>query len=139
MGEQETKLEPMNARFAKTMEILTLACLILVVVPGLAYIILTSGFVGVNSAYHHWGQPAYQFWEATKGIKISGYAWFLEDLADMDCLTLVGVLVLALIPVLSIVSAMFKMDRKYKIICVIIIIELVIAIIRPILIGGIGH
>lgn len=138
MSEQEIKPEPMNVIFARTMEILTLGALLLMAIPGMAYVFGTKGFVGVASAYHNWSQPLSQFWEATKGINISGYGWFLKDFRDLDCLSLDGILVLALIPLVCVIVSILKTDIKYRFIFGIISIEFVFAIIRPLL-GAVGH
>jgi hypothetical protein len=133
MDEQDVIVEPANALFARTMEILTWVGLVIVAIPGIAYIIGTKGFVGVNLASQDWNLPASLFWMTAKGIKISGYFWFMDHLSCMDCVSLVGVVILALIPVLSIVVATLKIDTKYRIIMGIITLEFVIAIVRPVL------
>ena len=124
---------PVNALFARTMEILTWAGLALMAIPGMAYLIEEQGYVGVRSASNNWGKPAAMFWEATRGIKINGYLWFLDHLTNMDCLSLVGITVLAAVPLLSIIVAMTKMNTKYRVIIAIIVAEFIIAIMRPFL------
>ena len=133
MGEQEIKFEQGNILFAKAMEIMTWVGLVFMGIPGVAYLIEERGFVGVSSAYHNWDKPAAAFWQATKGIKVNGYLWFLDHLTRMDCLSLIGIVVLSLVPLLSMMVVTPKMNNKYRIIMIIVAIEFIIAIIRPFL------
>jgi hypothetical protein len=139
MDRREIKLDPMNAVFVRTMEILTWIGLALMAMPGIAYIFGVTGFVGVNLAFQNWCEPVSLFWETIKGAKMSGYAWFIDDPSDVDCLSLIGVLVLALVPLASIVMTAIKADRKYRIILGIVAIEFIVGILRPIIMGGISH
>ena len=139
MDRREIKLDPMNAVFVRTMEILTWVGLALMAMPGIAYIFGVTGFVGVSLACQNWYEPASLFWETIKGDKMSGYAWFIDDPSDVDCLSLIGVLVLALVPLASIVMTAIKADRKYRIILGIVALEFIFGILRPIIMGGVSH
>ena len=139
MGEEEVNVERMNVLFATTMEIATSIGLIFTLVPGIAYLIGIKEFVGINSATQNWDKPASEFWEVTKGIEINGYSWFVNNLTYTDCLSMVGIAFLALVPMLSMIVAIFKADTKYKVILGVLIIGFIIAITRPLLMGAIGH
>lgn len=133
---EEVVVDPMNVRFARVMEVITWIGLILMIVSGIAYLISGAGFVDVNSALEHWGDPSSTFWKETKGIEIHGYSWFFGNLRYMDCLSLVGVVLLAGTPLLSTIAAITKADSKYKIILGALVIEFVFAIMRPLIAGG---
>jgi hypothetical protein len=139
MDKHQIKLDPMNTMFVRTMEIMTWVGLALMAVPGIAYIFGATGFVGVSLACRNWCEPASTFWQVAKGAKVSGYAWFIDDPSDVDCLSLIGILVMALVPLVSIVMAAIKTDRKYRIILGIVAVEFVVGILRPIIMGIISH
>ncbi|WP_457548484.1 hypothetical protein [Archaeoglobus sp.] len=133
------EVDPMNTAFAKTMEILTYVGLVLMIVPGLIYFVTGIGYVNTADAVANWGKSANEFWKATKGIEIHGYSWFLNNLSYFDCLSIVGVVILAITPLASIVAAMVKADTKYKIILLIAMIEFIVAIVRPLFMHVTGH
>ncbi len=136
---KEVKVDPMNRIFAKTMEIFTYLGLILMVVPGVIYIVGTSGFVDVEDVVTHWDKSASEFWEELKGLNVKGYSWFLNNLAHMDCLSLIGIVFLALAPLVAVITSLVKADSKYKLILAIVVIEFVIAIVRPLIMEATGH
>ena len=133
------KVDPMNTSFAKAMEVFTYIGLILMVVPGLMYICGAGGFVEVEDVIKYWDKSASEFWRELKGIDIKGYSWFLNNLSHMDCLSLVGIVFLALAPLAAIIVSIFRADTKYKIILIIVVIEFVVAIVRPLITEAVGH
>jgi len=136
---KEIRVDPMNTAFARTMEILTYIGLALMIAPGVAYIVSGTGYVKVEDAISHWDKPASEFWESVKGIEIKGYSWFLNNLSNLDCLSIIGIVVLAIAPLASIIASAIKADSKYKIILLIAVIEFVIAIVRPLFMQVTGH
>ncbi len=136
---KEIKVDPANTVFARTMEILTYIGLALMFAPGIIYIVYGSGFVSTEDAVKYWNVSAADFWKITRGIKISGYSWFLNNLGYLDCLSIIGVVLLALAPLASIVAALTRSDIKYKIILAVVIIEFIIAIVRPLFMYVTGH
>jgi len=135
----DVKVDPMNTTFARVMEIVTYIGLILMIAPGVMYLVTGNGFVSTADAVKYWDKPAKVFWETTKGIEISGYSWFLSNLGYMDCLSIVGIVLLALAPLAAIIAAIFKADSKYKILLAILVVEFIIAIVRPLFMHVTGH
>jgi len=136
---KEVKVDPMNTAFARVMEILTYVGLALMIAPGIAYILGGTGYVSVESAISHWDKPASEFWMSVKGIEIKGYSWFLSNLSYLDCLSIMGIVILAIAPLASIVAAAVKADSKYKVILLIAVIEFIVAIVRPLFMHVTGH
>ncbi len=136
---REVKVDPMNTAFARTMEILTYIGLILMIVPGLIYILTGIGYVDTVKAVENWGKSASEFWKSTKGIEVHGYSWFLNNLSYFDCLSIIGIVILAVTPLFSMIASMVKADTKYKIILLIAVIEFVVAIVRPLFMHVTGH
>jgi hypothetical protein len=139
MKSEEVVVEPMNVIFARTMEIVTWIGLILMIVPGLAYLVGGTGFVDVKSAVEHWNEPSSAFWEETKGIEIHGYSWFLSHLSYMDCLSIMGIVLLAVTSLVSMIAALPKADSRYKVILGILVLEFLFAIVRPLFMHVTGH
>jgi len=136
---KDVKVDPMNTTFAKVMEVMTYLGLIMMIVPGTLYLITKNGLVSTKVAVKYWDKPAKVFWVTTKGIKIGGYSWFLSNLHYMDCLSVVGIVLLALAPLVAIIAAITKADSKYRILLAVLIVEFTIAIVRPLFMHVTGH
>ena len=132
MSKREVYVDPMNTTFAKVMEIFTWGGLIVMVIFGLLYLFGLSSYVSMPSAISHWGESASKFWEETKGIHISGYL-FLHHLNTVDCLSMVGISILALAPLFSVIGALFRAKKVYVILLLILTAEFIFAIIRPLI------
>jgi len=132
---REVSIEPMNYVFGRIMEVLTVVGLIVMFVPGIIYVVTGKGFLSRELVVKNWGLKASAFWEKVMGIKVFGYSWFLSHLNAMDCLSIVGVCILAITPLISLFGAEIKADSKYKVLIGILIIEFLFAIFRPILMG----
>lgn len=138
MPEKEVYVDPMNTIFAKVMEIFTWVGLIVMVVFGLLYLFGLNSYVSMPSAISHWGEPASKFWEEVKGVRISGYS-FLTYLNTMDCLSMIGISILALAPLLSIIGALFRSKKIYTVLLLILTAEFIFAVIRPLIMAGGGE
>ncbi len=133
------EVDPMNTTFAKTMEILTYIGLVVMIVPGIIYIVTGIGYVNTADAVENWGKSASEFWKATKGIEVHGYSWFLNNLTYFDCLSIIGIVILAITPLVSMIASITKADSKYKVILLIVVIEFIVAIVRPLFMHVTGH
>jgi len=136
---RDVKVDPINIVFARVIEILTYIGIVLMIVPGVIYVISGSGLVDVKEAVANWDKSVKDFWIDTKKMEIRGYNWFLTNLHYFDCLSIVGVVILALAPLIAIIASITKADFKYKIMLSIVIIEFIIAIVRPLIVSVTGH
>ncbi|WP_038057338.1 hypothetical protein [Thermodesulfobacterium hydrogeniphilum] len=138
--ENKVYVDPLNITFAKFMEITTYIGLIVMVIFGLLYLFGLPGFVNMKHAISHWNLPVSKFWEEVKGIRVYGYSWFLTNLTAMDCLSMVGICILALAPLAGLVSGIFKTkgQKAYTIFFIILTIEFLFAILKPIIMPGVG-
>ena len=136
---EDVEVEPMNKVFARVMEVMTLIGLIVMIVPGLISLTGQNVFIDPIHTVHNWDKPAEEFWMDAKGIKIHGYDWILTNLEHFDSLSLVGIMILALTPIVSIVASVIKAPRVYKAILAIVLAELLFAIVRPLIMAGGGH
>ncbi len=131
------KPEPMNLIFAKVMEILTYVGLIVMIVFGAAYLFGISSFIHPATVEKYWHLEANKFWEHIVGHPIKGY-FFLHHLTKTDCLSLIGVSILALSPLISLICASFKAEKTYKILFLIVILIFLFAVFKPIVLPHLG-
>jgi hypothetical protein len=135
----EVEVDPMNTTFARVMELLTIVGLMAMIIPAIGYFAGLGQFVDLHDAVKHWDKPAGKFWEETKNIEISGYSWFLDNLNYMDCLSILGIVILALAPLLSLVATIPKSKGIYVVLLIVLVIEFIIAILRPLFMQVTGH
>jgi len=130
----------MNISFAKSMEVVTWIGIIVMVVFGILYLIGISSFIDIKDAINHWNLSTVEFWKQTKGIEISGYGWFLNNLSAMDCLSMLGICILSFAPLIAIIAVIPKTSQRvYVILFLILAIEFLFAIIRPLIMAGGGE
>ncbi|WP_456468680.1 hypothetical protein [Archaeoglobus sp.] len=139
MAETDVEVEPMNKIFARVMELTTIVGLVVMIVPGLISLSGENVYVDPIHTVNNWDKSAEEFWHDAKGISIHGYDWIFENLERFDCISLFGVVILALAPMLSILAAIPSAPKIYKVILGIVAAELVFAIVRPLIMAGGGH
>jgi len=135
----EVKVDPMNLLFARAMEIFTYIGLLVMIFPGIFYLAMGEGYVHTHHVVKHWHKPAHHFWHSVKGIKVSGYTWFLTNLHHFDCLSKLGIVLLALAPLAALIVTIPKAERKFKIIILIAVLEVIFSIVRPLIMEVAGH
>lgn len=136
---KEAKIDPMNVAFGRAMEVFTYIGLVLMVVPGVIYIITGTGYIDVERVIANWDKSTDEFWNEIKGVEVRGYSWFMNNLSSFDCLSIVGIVILAVAPLVSIIAAIPKSNLKYRVILAVVIIEFMFAIVRPLIMQVTGH
>ncbi|RMF99866.1 MAG: hypothetical protein D6726_12280 [Nitrospirae bacterium] len=139
MSENKIHVEPINISFAKSMEVVTWIGIAGMLIFGVLYLTGISSFVDMKVAISNWHEPVTEFWQATKGIEVAGYGWFLSNLGAMDCLSMIGIAVLAISPLAAMIVALGKSDKAYKIFFLILILEFLFAIVKPLIMAGGGE
>jgi hypothetical protein len=130
--------DPMNERFASVMTIFGWIGLAIVAVCGILYIFNLDPFITRSVAIANWGAPAGQFWQDA-GVKTGSYTWLFDNLKYTDCLTMVGIAILAFAPLLSVLATVPRCAQKtYSFLMMLVAVELVFAITRPLIMGGTG-
>lgn len=137
---QKVHIDPLNLSFARAMELATYAGLVVMVIFGILYLVGLPGFVNMKLAVANWNLPVGEFWKEVQGIEIHGYSWFLTNLKGMDCLSMLGICLLALAPGLGLVAALVRSagQKAYTIFFIILLIEFAFAILKPIIMPGVG-
>jgi len=130
-GEAHVEVEPANVMFAKTMRIATLVALAIMIGAGIAYLTGTHDMVGVDAAVDHWDEAAPAFWSDTAASDVGGYSWFDTHLTTADGVSVLGVALLALVPLLSLLAWLPKAGRVYKALTGVLVIEFLVAIAQP--------
>lgn len=133
MSKKEAHLDPMNVVFSKVMETCTLIGLTVTVICGFLYLIGINSYLDASSVANHWGKPAALFWKDAKGIKVNDYSWFLFHLNFMDSMSMIGICLLALTPLISVVVLIPKSKKIYVILLSLLTAEFIFSIIRPLI------
>jgi hypothetical protein len=115
---------------------------------GLAVILLSAAlyFAGINPNDNlnvevmKWNEPATAFWKDVKGISVNGYSWFLSTFTDPESDVVIGISLLALTPLLGFLFAIPRTKGALRLLLLVITIEFLYTIIRPLItnIGGVG-
>ena len=133
MDKVRMKVGRIETLFARTMEIATIIGLVITIGAGILYFGGKHDMVDAHLAVQNWDKAAPEFWESTTGYKVSGYSWFVDHLTYVDGVTVLGIAFLALVPLLSVFVALPKAEKMYKVIFGLLIIEFIMAIIRPLI------
>ncbi|WP_202319162.1 hypothetical protein [Archaeoglobus neptunius] len=129
MGNVEVSVDRMSLLFARVMTIFMIAGIILMVVPSAVYFAGEDQYIPLEKAYRHWNRTTDQFWIHVKGIQVHGYGWIFRNLEYSDCQSMVGVFLLMLTPLISMVAAIFRAPKVFRLLFGIAAVEFVISII----------
>ncbi len=139
--QRKVEVDPLNISFARAMEVVTWAGIAILLVFGLIYMFGAPSFVDMQQAVEHWHEPAGDFWESVSDTSVQGYGWFLTRLTKMDAISMVGICVLGLAPLAAILAALARSlrSRAYLLIFLVLTLEFLFAIVRPLIMGGGGE
>lgn len=130
--------DPMNERFARVMTVFGWIGITIVGICGILYIFNLDPFITRAAAIANWGDPSSQFWQ-NAGVQTGSYTWLFDNLRYTDCLTMCGIAILALAPLLSVLATVPRCAHKtYSFLMIVVSIELVFAITKPLFMGGTG-
>jgi len=124
-------IDPMNIMFANVIKICTLVSIVIMIFFGSLYLAGIKPYLDPSRVVEHWGKPVSQFWKETKGIEINDYSWFLAHVNCMDSLSMIGISLLCLTPLLGIIIITPRARKVYALLFFILIAELIFSIIRP--------
>ncbi len=127
--EREIRVDEMGLAFAKIMTIFTIVGIVLMVLPAIAYFMGINPYVPLTEAHKYWRLSANDFWLNVTGRKVTGYSWIFDHLDKTDCLSMIGVLILMITPLLSILAGVVKAEnRTYRILLLIAALEFIASI-----------
>ncbi len=126
--EREIRVDPMGLAFAKVMTIFTVVGIVLMVIPAIAYFAGVNQYVPLTEAHKYWNMSASEFWLHVTGRQITGYSWIFDHLDKMDCLSMIGVLVLMITPLLSMLAGAARAEGTYRILLLIAALEFIASI-----------
>ena len=117
--------------FARTMKICTWAGLIILFVFGILYLSDINTVYDASLIMRNWDKPVSQFWISVRGREAQGYTWFLSHLRGMDSLAMTGILLLALTPLIALLSIIWRMKGLYLILMLILVVEFLFSVFWP--------
>lgn len=127
--ELEVKVDDMGLAFGKSMIIVTIIGIVMMIVPAILYFIGIRQYIPLSEVSKYWTESASEFWQHTKGFHVHGYGWIFNNLSYMDTLSMLGVLLLMITPLVSMIAAVFKgPSRVYKILLFLAAVEFVVSI-----------
>jgi len=125
----------LGLRFARTLEILTGAGLLVTIVGGLAYLAGGAAVLSTREVVAHWGLSSAEFWREAAGIRGGGYGWLVERLGRLDAVSLVGVVVLAAAPAIALLVAVPATKGRRRALLLCLVAELLLAAVAAGLLG----
>lgn len=134
MLENNLQIDSSDKVFAKVMRIGTLAGLTVMIAFGLFYIAGINQYIRIAAVAEYWKEPASIFWQRTKDMETPGY-WFLSSLGFMDSLSMIGIFLLALVPLFSVIPIIPPSKKTYRIFLSILITEFLFSIVKPFIFG----
>ena len=125
----EVKVDDMGLAFGKAMIVFTIIGIVMMIVPAILYFTGIRQYIPLSEVSKYWAGSAAEFWQHTKGFHVHGYGWIFNNLSYMDTLSMLGVLLLMITPLVSMIAAMFRGPNKaYKILLFIAAVEFVVSI-----------
>ncbi len=129
-------IETANKVYARVIEILTIAGLIIMIIGFILYLTgQVPVYVSLNKMAKYWGCRAKTFWKVVKGKKPSyGYGWIFENLGYADMISLLGIILLPIGVIIALfatfITYAYKRDRML-VVAVIVFIIVLIAFLGP--------
>ncbi len=128
----DTKIEVdrMGLVFAKVIRVLTIVAIIVLIVPAIFYFMGQRQYISLKKAALYWNESATAFWKSLIGKSVHGYGWIFAHIHYTDCLSLIGVMLLMITPLIGIIIAIPAEHRRaYRVLLSLISIEFIVAII----------
>jgi len=136
---KEIKVDDMGFAFAKVMMVFTVIGIVLMVIPAIFYFMGVNQYVPLTEAYKYWRQSASDFWLNVTGRQITGYSWIFDHLDKTDCLSMIGVLLLMMTPLLSMLAGAVKAkDKTYRTLLLIAAAEFIASILVKSIVAAAG-
>lgn len=125
-------------RFARVIRASTLVGLIVLIVSSAVYLLDVNPLVNPDRVVETWHLSASEFWKENAGKEMGSYSQLLY-IEHPDTIALFSLLILALTPVLAILSILLRFKGIYRILALIVISELLFGAVRPLIFGAIGE
>lgn len=127
--EKEVRVDDMGLAFGKSMIVFTIIGIIMMILPAIVYFLGVRQYIPLSEVSKYWTGSAAEFWQNTKGFHVHGYGWIFNNLGYTDILSMLGVLLLMVTPLISMLAAMFKAHTKaYRVLLFLAALEFVISI-----------
>ncbi|WP_290596601.1 MULTISPECIES: hypothetical protein [unclassified Archaeoglobus] len=124
--------------FAKVVRISTIAGLIVLIASSVMYLLDIDPFVEPDRVVETWHLPASEFWKVNVGKEMESYSEFLY-IEHPDTIAVFSLFILALTPVLGLLSILPKLKGIYRILALLVISELLFGAVRPLILGAFGE
>jgi hypothetical protein len=129
------EVEDINVIFSRIVGVITYAGLILILVSSILYVLDVNTYVNPDKVVETWHLPAKKFWKENIGSELTGF--YFDKMIYSDMLIIGGIVLLAIAPVLGLISILFKTRGAIRLLCLIAILEFLFAILRPLMQAGV--
>ncbi len=137
-GVIKVEIDFVNRVFAKALRWLCNIGLAVIIISAVLYF-AGLGPSDLNLEVANWNKPAVEFWENVKGSTANGYSWFLASPMDPESDVVIGITLLALAPLVGFLLAIPGTKGTLRLLLLIISVEFIYAIIRPLIMHVAGH
>ncbi len=124
-----TRVEEMDKSFAKFVKLSYYAGLILMFVSAALYFLGINQSLPPQTIMERWNEPTTLFWKDLDTLVNYG---FMRNIHYSDSIILLAVSFIALTPLVGLVLAIGKARPIYKILLVVLVIELIVAVLQPV-------
>lgn len=125
-------------RFARIIRVSTLAGLIVLIVSSAVYLLDVNPFINPDRVLKTWHLSVSEFWKENVGKELESYSQLMY-IEHPDTIAVFSVLIFALAPVLAILSILLRFKGIYRILALIVTLELLFGAVRPLIFYAIGE
>ena len=134
----DVEIEKEYLIFARVVRWTTTFGLLLLLISSTMYFLDIDPFIEPDRVVETWHLPATEFWKENTGAEIQGYSEFLNPIHP-DNVAIFSLFILALAPIIGLLSILPRFRGIYRILAIIVTLELVFAAIRPLILGAFGE
>ncbi len=117
--------------FGKILKIGTFVGIGILIVSLILYLINAPSYISLENVIKTWDLPVSKFWEVNTGKGYGGLSE-LVNIQYSDNIGLIGVAILSAVPLIGLLAILPKLNLVYKILAILVIIESLIVIIKPV-------
>jgi|Deesub1362A_J573_1020465.scaffolds.fasta_scaffold08306_2 hypothetical protein len=122
------KVEEMDSLFARIVKLSYYAGLVLMFISAVLYFIGINQSLSPHIIIERWGESTTIFWKDIDNLLNYKY---LKNLQYSDSVILLAVTLITLTPLAGIILAISRAKLVYKILLLILVLELIIAVLQP--------
>lgn len=129
--QSEKGFDKAGKSFSTAIKVCTITGLIVMIIFGFLYFIGMNPLIDLMYTINNWDKTSDNFWRELSAGKEYPRTWFLVSIGKTDSLSIMGIIILTLSPLFALISILNKVDKIYRYMIILLIIELAFSIIKP--------